>query len=74
MKDIRASPPTWPTLQMFSSHVYCAHALVAHRSVFLRMALATTVVWDLRVNTVRGVSLVWTILLIADGVYLGSLV
>lgn len=59
---------------MFSAHVYCAHALVVHKSAFLRMVHATTVVWDLRVNTVRGVNLVWTTQLIVDGVYQDSLV
>ena len=74
LQDILASPPTSTTLPMFSAHVYCALALVVHKSVFLRMVHATTVVWDLRVNTVRGVSLGWTTQLIVDGVNQNSLV
>lgn len=74
LQDILACPLSSTTLQMSSAHVYCVHALVVHKIVFLRMVHATTVVWDLRENTVRGVSLVWTTQLIVEGVYQDSLV
>lgn len=46
---------------MFLVYVYYVYVLVVYKIVFLRMVYVIIVVWDLRENIVRGVSLVWII-------------
>lgn len=69
-KDLLADLLTRVTRQECSARACCVHALVVQRSVSLRMARVTTVAWDLRVSTVRGVNLTWITLPTADAVYL----
>lgn len=73
LQGILVRHPTRVTLQSRSVHVYYVHAPVVQETVIQRMALATIVAQDLRVNTVSGVSLGWITLLIVSDAYLDYL-